>query len=178
MVEDEQAVIEWSEFKILSITPTEARVAQPAVSPDGRQISILIEGLTARTDITAQATAASILVGSITPKIPARSTWSAMRADFRGQAVLTNGARTTIQLGLGRASDSQTLTTPLPCGENNVEILRSLYSPVEATLPDSESGEVTYGAITISIMVTVASTGPESAALVEFDSIDLDLWTR
>ncbi|PDT50845.1 hypothetical protein ATY30_28370 [Sinorhizobium americanum] len=53
-----------------------------------------------------------------------------------------------------------------------------LYSPVEATLPDSESGEVTYGTITISIMVIVACIGPESAALVEFDSIDLDLWTR
>lgn len=178
MADKEKPVIEWSEFKILSITPAEAKVARPAVSPDGRQISILIDGLTARANFADQSSAASVLVCSITPKIPSKITWSAMRADFRGQAVLANPARTTIQFGLGRASDSQTLATPLPHGESNIDIVRSLYSPVEATLPDPESGEVMYGAITISIMVTVATTGPESAALVEVDSIDIDLWTR
>ncbi|WP_141471766.1 MULTISPECIES: hypothetical protein [Sinorhizobium] len=125
MANNEQAVIDWSEFNVLSITPAEARVVPPAASPDGRQISILIEGFSARIDLKAQPTAVSILAGSITPKIPPGSTWSAMRADFRGHAILTNGARTTIQLGLGLANESQTLTAPLPCGENNVEIVRS-----------------------------------------------------
>ncbi|MCZ4088726.1 hypothetical protein O3W52_00995 [Ensifer psoraleae] len=59
-----------------------------------------------------------------------------------------------------------------------MEIVQSLYSPVEATLPNPKSGEITYGAVTISIVVTVASTGPESTVLVEFDSVDLDLWMR
>ncbi len=178
MANNEQVLIEWGELEILSITPAGTKVASHTVSPDGRQLSILIEGLTARTDVNDQPSAASVLVGSIAPKIPANTTWCAMRADFRGQAVLQNGARATIQLGIGQAGDSQSLTTPLPSGENNVAIVRSLYSPVEASFPNPESGEVMYGAITISIMVTAVSTGPLSAALIEIDSIDLDLWTR
>ncbi|MFK3967948.1 hypothetical protein ACI2KT_30710 [Ensifer adhaerens] len=176
MADSKQNVIEWGDFRILSITPPEAKVASPALSPDGRQLSILIEGLTARIDIATVSSAVSILVGSITPKVPHGMSLFAMRADFRGQAILTNGARATIQLGLGRSSDNQTLTSHSDV-EDYVEIVRSLYSPVEATLPNSESGDVTYGAITISIMVTVASTGSESAVLVEFDSVDLELWT-
>lgn len=178
MADSEQGVIEWSDFRILAITPAEAKVASPALSPDGRKLSVLIEGLTARIDIATVPSAVSILVGSISPKVPPGIALSALRADFRGQAILTNGARATIQLGLGRSIDGQTLTSLIPGGEDNVEIVRSLYSPVEATLPNPESGEVTYGAITISIVVTVASTGPESTVLVEFDSVDLELWTR
>ncbi|MEH7911810.1 hypothetical protein V7798_32135 [Rhizobium laguerreae] len=178
MADDDQTVIEWGTFEILSIAPEGARVPSQAVSPDGRQTSLLVEGLTARIDGPGHNAVASVLVGGITPKIPPRATWSAMRADFRGHALLTNGARATIQLGLGRGSDSQTLVAPLPCGETEIEIVRTLYSDVEASSPDPENGEVAYGGITISIMVTVTSIGPNSAALVEFDSIDVDLWMR
>ncbi|WP_269274731.1 hypothetical protein [Sinorhizobium psoraleae] len=101
MADSEQAVIEWSDFRILAITPAEANVASSVLSPDGRQLSILIEGLSARIDTTTVPSAVSVLVGSITPKIPQGTTLSAMRADFRGQAILTNGARATIQWALG-----------------------------------------------------------------------------
>ncbi|TPI78495.1 hypothetical protein [Mesorhizobium sp. B2-8-9] len=173
----ETTTIQWGDLSQLAAFPT-STVASVTKSPDGRALSILLEGLEARCDGNGINSATAILVGSIEANIPTATDWTATRADFRGQIALTDGARATIELGLARAVDGQTLVVPLQAGTDSVDFTRTLYSPAEISPLTAEGEAPSYAPLTISIQLTVACAGKASAALAAVDSIDLELWVR
>ncbi|RUX34641.1 hypothetical protein EOA23_00920 [Mesorhizobium sp. M2A.F.Ca.ET.042.01.1.1] len=171
-------VIEWSELSQLAVVPAQARVAAVTKAPDGRSVSILMEGLDARCEGKSQKSATAVLVASIDAKIPAGLTWTATRADFRGQLVLTNGGRATVQLGLARGFDSQTVVSPLEGGEDSLQFVRTIYSPAEIWPQVGETDDVFYAPLTVTIQLTLACPGDPSAGLAALDSVDVELWVR
>lgn len=172
------AIVEWGELSQLGSVPAQARVAAVVKSPDGRSLSILLEGLHVRCEGNGQKAATAVFVGSIDAKIPAKTDWTATRADFRGQLALTDGGRATVQFGLARGIDGQTFVAPLEGAANSVEFVRTLYSPAEAWPPTGGTESASYAPVTLSIQLTLACPGDSSAGLAAVDSIDLELWVR
>ncbi|TPK84878.1 hypothetical protein FJ936_13450 [Mesorhizobium sp. B2-4-13] len=172
------ATIQWEEFSQLAAVPAHSRVASVVKSPDGRSLSILIEGLDAQCEGNGKKSATAVLVGSIEANIPAKTDWTATRADFRGQLALTNGARATVELGLARSVEGQTTVAPLQGGADSIEFVRTLYSPSETALHTAEGEAPSYAPLTISVQLTLTCPGKDSAALAAVDSVDLELWLR
>lgn len=170
--------IQWEEFSQLAAVPASSRVASVVKSPDGRSLSILIEGLDAHCDGTGNKSATAILVGSIEANIPAKTDWTATRADFRGQVALAGSARATVQLTLARAYESQTMVAPLQGGSDSIDFVRTLYSPAESAFPTAEGEAPSYAPLTISVQLNLACAGKAASALAAVDSIDLELWLR
>lgn len=172
-------VIEWAEFVSSTVIPAQAKIAPVSVAPDGRSVSILFEGLEARCDGGRQKTATASLVGSIEPKLPEKTVLKAMRADFRGAAMLTKGGRATVQLGLGQAFDGLTMVAePQQETADSGDFLRSIYSAADSVPVAPGSDTFSYAPITISVQLTIACPGESSSALAVLDSIDLELWVR
>lgn len=172
------ATIEWGEFSQLAAVPAHSKIASVVQAPDGRSLSILLEGVDARCDGSGQKSATAVLVGSVEANIPASTDWTATRGDFRGQLALSEGARATIQFGLARATDAETMVASLDGGGDSVDLIRTLYSPAEAVWPTVGSEAVSYAPLTVSVQLTVSCAGAASAALVAVDAIDLELWVR
>lgn len=170
-------IIEWEEFSQLAVIPAEAKIASVVKSPDGRSLSILFEGFEARCDGSGKKSAAAVLMGSIEAHLPAKTDWTATRADFRGQVALKDGARATVELGLARAVQGETMVAPLPSDSNSVEFVRTLYSAAEY-IPAKADGDVpAYAPLTLSVQLTLSCAG-NSSALAAVDSVDLELWVR
>jgi hypothetical protein len=172
------AIVEWGEISQLASVPAQARAAAVVKSPDGRSLSILLEGLDARCEGKKQKAATAVFVGSIDAKIPAKTDWTATRADFRGQLALTDGGRATVQFGLARGIESQTIVAPLEGDANSVEFVKTLYSPAEAWPQTGGTEGASYAPVIVSIQLTLACPGDSSAGLAAVDSIDLELWVR
>lgn len=171
-------VIEWAEVLQLVAAPTGAKIASVAKSPDGRSLSILLEGLEVRCEGRGQKTAVAALAGSIAATIPPNTTWTATRADFRGATILTDGGRATIQLGLAQAFEGQSVVFSSSAGPDSVDFVRTLYSPAESWSASPASEMVSYSPLTFSVQLTLACAGESSSAFAAMDGIDVELWAR
>jgi hypothetical protein len=173
--------IAWEQVVVQAIFPATAAVDSVAVAPDGRSLSVLLRGLQARCgDAGGGGTASAFLAASIAPQLPGKLDWKATRGEFRGEATIASGARATVTVGLGRAISTRILTADPSQAGTDVSMIETVFSDSDAVRVQKPSGEdeASFAPLTLTVQISLTCPASASAALVDVESIDVELWVR
>jgi hypothetical protein len=182
-------VLTWSGFVPIIAAPGDARVVALTPSPDGRALSILLEGFTAQcssgepnvpglpASMPQARTATAMLSGMVLPSLDGVE-WVGTLGTVRGDVVTANGAKVVFTVSIGGSGAVRAYET-LPSDSRIEEAFQAtLFDPggSRRVVRDGISG-VERTPLLISLLVNTICPSDAAYAGAWIDSVDLSLWT-